>query len=203
MHFLKWDKICSPKEMGGLGVMPIKYKNLSMFAKWWWRCYSERSKCWNKILVQKYGGIINFDLSSLDSSRNCSYIVKDFSNLASSSELSHLIDRNYFKWRVNDGSSVYFWEDIWFDQGSLMARFHRLFHISNLKLCNIRNFVSFWNLESINGLPLWNRPLFGRVTSDFDALKDIIPSLSLNSLPDFWYGYRAKGNFPLEIACTS
>lgn len=37
MHLLKWDNIFSPKEMGGLGVMSIKHKNLSMLAKWWWR----------------------------------------------------------------------------------------------------------------------------------------------------------------------
>lgn len=62
IHLLNWDSICWPKGEGGLGLVPLKLKNLAMLAKWWWRAYYERATCWNKTMVQRYGHDCNFDM---------------------------------------------------------------------------------------------------------------------------------------------
>lgn len=75
IHLLSWDKLCSGKEIGGLGIVPLKSKNLALLAKWWWRVYSERPRLWNRILAQRYGNDHRIDISSLSSRNDTSLIV--------------------------------------------------------------------------------------------------------------------------------
>jgi hypothetical protein len=37
INWVKWSKVCQPKENGGLGIRDIKLVNLSLLAKWRWR----------------------------------------------------------------------------------------------------------------------------------------------------------------------
>lgn len=48
---VKWSLIELPKEMGGLGVGNIMYKNLSLIFKWWWRFYESDNSLWKTILI--------------------------------------------------------------------------------------------------------------------------------------------------------
>ena len=49
-HSLSWNKVCSPKRCGGLGLVPIRHRNEVLLAKWVWRAYNERDRYWNKLL---------------------------------------------------------------------------------------------------------------------------------------------------------
>jgi len=40
-----WDSICMSKEVGGLGVKRLKEFNISLLAKWCWRCLVDREVC--------------------------------------------------------------------------------------------------------------------------------------------------------------
>lgn len=42
MHSLGWNKICRPKEAGGLGLVSLRERNLALLFKWWWRSCEER-----------------------------------------------------------------------------------------------------------------------------------------------------------------
>lgn len=44
LALLKWDKICKPKELGGLGIKNLIWKNEALGDKLIWRLYSEREK---------------------------------------------------------------------------------------------------------------------------------------------------------------
>ena len=41
MHMVKWNTIALPKELGGLGLCSMKYRNQAMLAKLCWRLAHE------------------------------------------------------------------------------------------------------------------------------------------------------------------
>lgn len=63
LYLLCWDEICRPKTEEGLRLISLKTWNISLIAKWWGSLYFERNKVWDKLLVQRYGQEINYDLN--------------------------------------------------------------------------------------------------------------------------------------------
>lgn len=51
---IKRDKICRPKELGGLGIKNPSWKNEALGGKLVWRMYNEKDSKWAKILHHKY-----------------------------------------------------------------------------------------------------------------------------------------------------
>ena len=51
---IKWEKLCKPKELGGLGLKNLSWKNEALRAKLTWRLFTERNQNWAKILYNKY-----------------------------------------------------------------------------------------------------------------------------------------------------
>ncbi|KAK1390219.1 hypothetical protein POM88_018397 [Heracleum sosnowskyi] len=47
MHLVAWEKLCKPKELGGLGLVSFESKNLALLGKWIGKWHSDRGKCWN------------------------------------------------------------------------------------------------------------------------------------------------------------
>ena len=54
-HLVGWGKICTPKQMGGLGVRNLVPFNQTLLGKWLWRFEIEVNKVWRRVLVAKYG----------------------------------------------------------------------------------------------------------------------------------------------------
>ena len=50
-----WDKVCSPVEVGGLGVRKIVCFNQALLAKWLWRFGHEIFHLWRRVIATKYG----------------------------------------------------------------------------------------------------------------------------------------------------
>lgn len=48
-----WDKVCRPKNKGGLGIKALKTFNKALLAKQLWRAYDTK-KDWNQIWFDKY-----------------------------------------------------------------------------------------------------------------------------------------------------
>ena len=79
ISWVRWDKVCKPKEEGGLGVKDVRMFNCALLAKWKWRMLSEEKGKWKKILVSKYnmeglGSEVSSNYSSWgwkDLSRTC------------------------------------------------------------------------------------------------------------------------------------
>jgi len=51
-----WEKVCKPREVGELGIIDLKFFNLTLLGKWIWRLGSDKGGLWKEILVSKYGG---------------------------------------------------------------------------------------------------------------------------------------------------
>lgn len=50
INWVAWDKVTTPKHMGGLGVKDLKDFNNSLLAKWWWKLRKESSALWSKVI---------------------------------------------------------------------------------------------------------------------------------------------------------
>ena len=50
-----WDKVCSPIEMGGLGIRNVVSFNQDLLRKWLWRYGHEVTHLWWRVLSTKYG----------------------------------------------------------------------------------------------------------------------------------------------------
>ena len=198
MHLIAWEKICHPRNAGGLGVRSIKAKNHALLAKWWWRCYSERNRSWNKFLTSVYGLTFHYDLKNLLPSKLCSPIVKSFLNIHKNLDSELLINWRAFKWLVNKGDSVYFWEDNWHSIGRLCDSFPLLYKSCKWKECSIVTFTSLWESTPDKFVifgPIWDD------TSDQvkDSFSQIPQRLSPSSTLDSLSWLHSRGKFSTQI----
>jgi hypothetical protein len=58
IHWVKWDKICKPKENGGLEIRDLRIFNIALLRKWWWRIRNEKESLWYKVLERKLNMVI-------------------------------------------------------------------------------------------------------------------------------------------------
>ena len=54
LALIKWENICKPKALGGLGVKNLQWKNEALGAKLIWRLFQEYNHKWAKIIYNKY-----------------------------------------------------------------------------------------------------------------------------------------------------
>jgi len=51
-----WKNVCELKEVGGLGMIEIRWFNIALLGKWIWRLGYEKKGLWKEVLGSKYGG---------------------------------------------------------------------------------------------------------------------------------------------------
>ena len=51
-HLVRWDVVCKPKEIRGLGFGNISLRNLALLRKWLWRYPREGSALWHQVKVK-------------------------------------------------------------------------------------------------------------------------------------------------------
>ena len=66
--WVNWERICLPKESGGLGIKDINKFNLALLGKWKWNLFHHHGELWTKVLESKYGGWRGLDEASCDNS---------------------------------------------------------------------------------------------------------------------------------------
>ncbi|RVW17872.1 putative ribonuclease H protein [Vitis vinifera] len=58
-HLVRWDVVCKPKAIGGLGFGNISWRNLALLGKWLWRYPREGSVLWHQVILSIYGSHSN------------------------------------------------------------------------------------------------------------------------------------------------
>lgn len=125
-HLVEWNKVCRPKEEGGLGLRPVKLMNQALLGKWLWRFGEERDSLWRTIITSKYGSR-NRDWDSnevLSSYGVCLWkgISKVFDDFIKGIRL-----------KVGMGDRVRFWEDLWCGDTPLKLSFPILYEAADNK----------------------------------------------------------------------
>ncbi|RVW27814.1 putative mitochondrial protein [Vitis vinifera] len=66
-HLVRWDVVCKPKTIGGLGLGNISWRNLALLGKWLWRYPREGSALWHQVILSIYGSHSNgWDANTLE-----------------------------------------------------------------------------------------------------------------------------------------
>ena len=54
VHLVSWDKVCRPKEVGGLGFKKAKEMNLALMTKLAWEIVNKPKTLWVRVMRNKY-----------------------------------------------------------------------------------------------------------------------------------------------------
>ena len=52
-HLIAWEKVCRPKDLGGLGILDLDFMNTALLSKWLWKLFNEET-LWQRLLWDKY-----------------------------------------------------------------------------------------------------------------------------------------------------
>ena len=105
-HLIRWDVVCRPKELGGLGFGKTSLRNIALLGKWLWRFPRERNGIWHKVIVSIYGTHPNGWDSNMVVRwpHRCPWkaIVQVFQGFSP-----------FVRLVVGNGERICFWEDHW------------------------------------------------------------------------------------------
>lgn len=62
--WVKWGKVCSSLDSGGLCIRSIRAKNLSLIGKWKWHFLTEHNPLWRSVIKVLHGDLGGFDMTS-------------------------------------------------------------------------------------------------------------------------------------------
>ncbi|KAJ4804331.1 RNA-directed DNA polymerase (reverse transcriptase)-related family protein [Rhynchospora pubera] len=124
---VRWKKVCQMKKNDGLGVLDIKDMNVALLMKWWWRYKSPSfASLWKSLIQLKYNG-----------SNNRSSYSPFWKMIRSLDSLG----RTSSSYTVGDGSSINFWQDIWYNNCSLATLYPFLYDLCANKDCSLQEVV--------------------------------------------------------------
>ena len=198
--WVAWDKICQPRDKGGLGVIDIGKFNLALLGKWIWRLKSKERSLWEDILVSKYGGWR--DLRSQGQKSKDSVWRRDLRKVWNLEEWGNdFEDRG--QWEVGDGKEIRFWEDKWLDNDTLLHKFPRLFSVSLDTGRNLSQ-VGVWNNNVWSWKLRWRRILFVWESNLVDILMQLLDNKRLTReggfKPDKWLWRDGSTDFSVKTA---
>ncbi|KAK1407239.1 hypothetical protein QVD17_38853 [Tagetes erecta] len=109
--WVAWETVTLPKDKGGLGITSLKYSNMAMLAKWWWRFKNEKHSLWWNVIWSLHHSTRSWNplpvkLSSCGVWRNIFKVSDDFNKVN--------IDLNcLFIGVLGKGDRIRFWLDPW------------------------------------------------------------------------------------------
>lgn len=120
-NVLKWSMICHPKDFRGTGIIDLKLLNELLMCRWWWKLFNEAPKPWNTLMKAGYFKDQEISLKTLKQQKLSSF-WKNVQQVA-----------NVFlvKFRVQNGQSTSFWQDVWLYDHSLLDRNYNLYILSS------------------------------------------------------------------------
>ncbi|EOY32759.1 Ribonuclease H protein, putative [Theobroma cacao] len=147
-HGVSWEKLCSPKEEGGLQLRNLRFLNLALLGKLGWRLLMDTNHLWVDMLQKKY--LRDDNLMTVTAKSSDSHVWRSIL------KARYILEKGLGK-VVTNGIATRFWVDSWLDCGPLIDYANR--DISNIE-ANLP-VVSFcdesgqWDLEYLNQvLPL-------------------------------------------------
>ncbi|GMI83350.1 hypothetical protein like AT4G29090 [Hibiscus trionum] len=128
IRWVKWNQLCSPKEVGGLGLFNLRVKNRALLNKWMWRFGSEKQDLWRRVIVEKYNMDECMMVPNITPSRITSWVWRNISSPVLNPNDSFVSN---LRWVLGDGESIRFWSDHWTEVKSLKDAFLRIFRLAS------------------------------------------------------------------------
>ncbi|GAU30676.1 hypothetical protein TSUD_39000 [Trifolium subterraneum] len=178
--WVKWDHICLPRDVGGLGVKNLKLFNIALLSKWKWRCVNDSEAIWMDVLRYRYGHLPSVILNGVPTTceSKASIWWKDLANIGES------FGSDWFKSNISiiigDGNNIAFWKNKWLGNNAFSVLFPNLFAKEAIKDVKVADRV----INNNDG-PRWRWEWCGRLTDaeelELAELKEVLTDVSLNS----------------------
>ncbi|CAN1860132.1 Putative ribonuclease H protein At1g65750 [Linum perenne] len=113
IHLVKWETVCKPKSLGGLGLRSAHYFNQAFILKLAWGILKSPNELWAELLLTKYlkptpGGLVP-------------RATKRLSSLWRGIRDVWPVLNDGLQWSIRDGKSTSFWMDKWLDNGQRLC----------------------------------------------------------------------------------
>ena len=101
-----WEKVCLPRELGGLGIRKLAPFNQALLGKWLWRYGHETLHLWRRVIAMKYGeGKGGWCTRACSRAHGC--------GLWSSISEGWETFTKHLSFVLGDGACILFWHDKW------------------------------------------------------------------------------------------
>lgn len=107
---MSWEKLCQPKEKGGMGFRDLKGFNRVLLTKQWWRLQTNPHSLFARVFKAKYFHDSSFSQAKLGHDPSFAW-----RSIMSAQE----VVKKGMRWRVGDGNSIKIWSDKWLPPPSL------------------------------------------------------------------------------------
>nr|XP_043609708.1 uncharacterized protein LOC122581544 [Erigeron canadensis] len=139
IHWVSWEKVTTPINLGGLGLSKLKDSNIALLSKWMWRYKNEQGVLWRKVIdsIHNTKRCWEFLPSNSGVLGVWKSIVKCIGNVKANGD--SLI--GCFKGVCGSGDQVRFWLDKWVGDQPLRVSFPLLFKLEKEKKCYVKDRV--------------------------------------------------------------
>ncbi|GKC34047.1 RNA-directed DNA polymerase, eukaryota, reverse transcriptase zinc-binding domain protein, partial [Tanacetum coccineum] len=152
--WVKWSRVLTTIDHGGLGVSSLYALNRGLMVKWFWRFYSQKTSLWANVIKAIHGEDGNVDKAHYIGGRTCwTSIVHEVKVLCSQGV--NILD--CMRLKLGDGENTNFWKDNWCSGGILKDLFPRLYALESCKLVNVCTKLNDPSLVSSFRLPMADR----------------------------------------------
>ncbi|KAL4285443.1 hypothetical protein GQ457_16G011680 [Hibiscus cannabinus] len=161
IHWVRWDHLCKPARLGGLGIANLDLLNRALLDKWFCRYGNESASLWRRVIASKISRSESALLPVPGCGRNTSWIWKGILKSACCEDSFGLCFRANLSVQVGDGIHILFWDDVWLGNSSLKDQFPRFYALSCNKSGKVADFGRKIGARWVWHIPL-RRGLFDR-----------------------------------------
>jgi hypothetical protein len=165
-HLVKWDKVCLPKDRGGLEALDLATMNKSLLCKWRWKLENTEGS-WQQLMSKKY--LQNQVLANATARPGCSHFWQRLMGV-------NPIFQQFDKRVMYDGRNIVLWEDSWVNNIPLVVRFLRLYSLAFKKMLTIYTIKhEGW------GVIRFRRMLYGETLAQWEEMKSLVDDVQLDN----------------------
>nr|XP_043616234.1 uncharacterized protein LOC122588171 [Erigeron canadensis] len=131
IHWVAWDRVASPVDMGGLGLSKLRDTNVALLSKWLWRFKNEPNSLWRRVIDSIHDtkrGWLHVKVNK--------YLPGTWNNIVKCFESVKVVGKGInclLKGVVGNGHDISFWLDNWIGEEPLRHKYPLLFKLEKNK----------------------------------------------------------------------